>query len=160
MASKPPLSTNSSSAVAGQLQRLWADNFLVYFKSHVFHFNVQGPTFGQDHGLFQEIYEYLWAQHDVIGETIRQLDKPVLTSLEQLISASSVDEAEPNVKDVKGMLTEMNEELDELIDSAQLLYEACEDSGYAGMSTMLGDYCKSLSKLNWKVKASLGKSIR
>jgi starvation-inducible DNA-binding protein len=157
---KSPLSTGSNGAIAAPLQKLWADNFLVYFKSHIFHFNIQGPTFLQDHMLFQEIYEYLWESHDTLGETIRQLDKPVLTSLEQLISASSVDEAEPSVKDSKSMMIEMNEELDELIESTQALYDLAEDSGYAGVATMLGDYSKALNKLNWKVKASAGKSIK
>lgn len=159
MASKSPLSTGSN-AIVVPLQQLWADNFLVYFKSHVFHFNVQGPTFMADHALFQEVYEYLWDAHDTLGETIRQLDKPVLTSLEQLISASSVDESEPNVKDSKSMLLELSEELDELIMSTQGLYDTAEDAGYAGVATMLGDYSKALNKLNWKLKASAGKSIK
>lgn len=159
MANNPPLAATST-AMFVPLQQLWADNFLVYFKSHVFHFNVQGPTFGQDHGLFQEIYEFLWDQHDVLGEQIRQLDKPVLTSLEQLIAASSVDEAESKVMDIKGMLTEMAEELSELIELAQAVYDRAESSCCGGLSTVIGDYLKGINKLNWKVKASLGKSIK
>lgn len=157
MASNPP---QSAAAVFIPLQQLWADNFLVYFKSHTFHFNVQGPTFGQDHALFQEIYEYLWDQHDVLGEQIRQMDKPVLTSLKSVMSASSVDEAEPKVMDTKGMLTEMCEEFDELIELAQSVYDRAESSCCGGLSTTIGDYLKGISKLNWKVKASLGRSIK
>jgi len=157
---KPPLSTNSSSSLVVPLQQLWADNFLVYFKSHVFHFNVQGQNFEGDHEYFQEVYEFLWEQHDVLGEQIRQMDKPVLTSLEQIISASSVDEAEPNAKDAKAMYTELSEEFDELIDTAQNLYDMAEEQCCAGLSTLLGDYIKQVSKLNWKAKATIGRSIK
>lgn len=157
MASNPP---QSASAVFIPLQQLWTDNFLVYFKSHTFHFNVQGPTFGQDHALFQEIYEYLWDQHDVLGEQIRQMDKPVLTSLKSVMSASSVDEVEHKVMDTKSMLTDMCEEFDELIELAQSVYDRAESSGCGGLSTTIGDYLKGINKLAWKVKASLGRSIK
>ena len=142
------------------LQQLWADNFLVYFKAHSFHFNVQGETFGQDHALFQEIYDYLWGQHDVLGEQIRQMDKPVLTSLKLVMAASSIKEATPKQKEAKEMLDEISNDISCLLDCTQALYDKAEECCCAGLSTILGDYSSALSKLNWKCKASIGRSIK
>ena len=147
-------------ALATQLQKLWADNFLVYFKSHVFHFNIQGSTFESDHKFFRKLYEFLFAMHDTIGEQIRQLDKPVLVSLSQLIEASSMDEAEPSMKEAKVMYAEIIGDLEDIIITAQHVYDTAEENGCAGCSTMLGDYLSELGKFSWMAKATIGRSIR
>jgi len=72
------------------LMDLYGSNFIVYFKSHVFHFNVQSGTFSQDHALLEEIYDFLWEQHDVLGELIRQQSIPVPVCLNDMIDLSSI----------------------------------------------------------------------
>ena len=73
MAMTPPEPKGNS--LFNLLTQLFADNFVTYFKSHSYHFNVDGPMFAQDHELLNEIYDFLWAQHDMLGEQIRQMDK-------------------------------------------------------------------------------------
>lgn len=150
----------NNSALAAMLQSLWADNFVVYFMVHSMHFNTQGPNFEGDHEFFQEVYEFLFEQHDTIGEQIRQLDKPVLVSLASVLSASSIEELEPKMIDAKTMYTELSSYLDDLTDIAQRVYEMAGSTGCGGVETMIGDYLKMLGKLNWKAKASIGRSIR
>jgi len=55
-----------------KLKNLFADNFTVYTKAHGYHFNVVGPDFFEYHKLFQQVYDYLYEQHDVLGELMRQ----------------------------------------------------------------------------------------
>lgn len=142
--------------VVAPLRQLWADNFVVYFKSHGFHFNVQGPTFAQDHSLLQEVYEFLWGAHDDLGEQIRQQSTLVPMKVSQVLSLSSVDES--GDKGTGGGFKELVSDLEELQTCAQALFDM--SSCCAGLNTYIGDYSRDLSKLVWKVKARLGDSTK
>lgn len=55
------------------LQKVLADTFILYFKTHSFHWNVEGPHFKMLHDLFEEQYTELWQATDEIAERIRTL---------------------------------------------------------------------------------------
>jgi starvation-inducible DNA-binding protein len=142
------------------LMQLFADNFVTYFKSHTYHFNVEGPMFAQDHALLQEIYEFLHEQHDGIGEQIRQLNKGTPCSLKEVLSMTDMVECDSPKKPSKEMFTWLNEDFDLLCNSAQKIYDEADMECYGGLATFVGDYIRDLSKLNWKVRATLGKSFK
>jgi len=142
------------------LTQLFADNFVTYFKSHSYHFNVDGPMFAQDHELLNEIYDFLWAQHDMLGEQIRQMDKGTPCSLKEVLSMTDIVECDTPKKPSKEMFTWLNQDFDDLIEDAQKLYDEADMQCYGGLATFAGDYLKDLSKLNWKVKATIGKSFK
>lgn len=155
----PPEPKKSNSLIT-MLNQLFADNFVTYFKSHSYHFNVEGVTFAQDHELLNEIYDFLWAQHDMLGEQIRQMDKGVPCSLKEILSMTDITECDTPKKPSKEMFTWLNQDFDDLIEDAQELYDAADMQSYGGLATLVGDYIKDLSKLNWKVKATIGKSFK
>ena len=137
------------------LQNLFADNFVVYFKSHIYHFNVVGPTFAQDHTLFQEVYEYLWEQHDIIGELIRQTDQLIKIELPEIADASAIsDKKYAMTRDI--MFTDLIVDIEQLIKYGETCYEMAGNTGLGGVETALGDYLKGLGKLRWKLIASKG----
>ena len=141
--------------------RIWyADNFVVYYKAHAFHFNVQGPTFAQDHSLLEEVYDFMWDQHDVIGEQIRQEGKAVVPSLADILEISCITESTKTNVGSKQMFNELIEDIDTLMTRAQTVYNQAEGSDCGGVSTMAGDYLKALSKIQWKLKATNGDSIK
>lgn len=142
------------------LKNLYTNNFVIYYKSHGFHFNVQGQTFAQDHALLEEIYTFLWEQHDIIGEQIRMQDLTVFPSLRSVLAGASVDEITKPDFNSKAMFGIMAEDLDALITSAQYLYEATEGECAGGLETVIGDYLAGITKLHWKVKATIGASIK
>ena len=149
-----------SNSLITQLTQLYADNFVTYYKSHGYHFNVEGPMFAQGHALLEEIYDFLWAQHDMLGEQIRQMDKAVPCSLKDVLKMSEIIECDSPQKTSKEMFTWLNKDFDCLIEYAQTLYDDADLSSQGGLATLIGDYLKDLSKLNWKVKATIGKSFK
>jgi starvation-inducible DNA-binding protein len=151
---------NNTSMVVVPLRNLFADNFTVYYKSHGYHFNVEGPTFVQDHELLNEIYDFLWAQHDSLGEQLRQLDKPALPSLKAILDTTEIVECNKLGESSKTMFTELCNDFEILIQNAQGLFEVSEEAGYGGLNTYIGDYLRDLNKLHWKVKATIGKSFK
>jgi len=158
MAMTPP--QPKSNSLITQLTELYANNFVTYYKSHGYHFNVEGPMFDQDHALLEEIYDFLWTQHDMLGEQIRQMDKAVPCSLKEVLKLTDIIECDSPQKTSKEMFTWLNKDFDCLIDYAQTLYDDADLSSQGGLATLIGDYIKDLSKLNWKVKATLGKSFK
>jgi starvation-inducible DNA-binding protein len=158
MAMTPP--QPKSNSLITQLTELYANNFVTYYKSHGYHFNVEGPMFAQDHALLEEIYDFLWTQHDMLGEQIRQMDKAVPCSLKEVLKLTDIIECDSPQKTSKEMFTWLNKDFDCLIDYAQTLYDDADLSSQGGLATLIGDYIKDLSKLNWKVKATLGKSFK
>jgi starvation-inducible DNA-binding protein len=59
--------------VADALSNVLADTFIVYLKTHNFHWNVTGPMFHTLHQMFEEQYNELWLAVDAIAERIRSL---------------------------------------------------------------------------------------
>ena len=63
-------------AIAEGLGRVLADSYVLYGKTHGFHWNVTGPMFNTLHLMFMEQYMELWNALDVIAERIRALGHP------------------------------------------------------------------------------------
>ena len=77
MASHSAIDIGISSAqreeIAAALSRLLADTYVLYGKTHGFHWNVTGPMFNTLHLMFMDQYTELWNALDVIAERIRAL---------------------------------------------------------------------------------------
>jgi starvation-inducible DNA-binding protein len=61
---------------AEALAKVLSDTFILYLKTHNYHWNVQGPQFLALHEKFEEQYRDLWNSIDEIAERIRILGQP------------------------------------------------------------------------------------
>ena len=69
----PMVADQDMQRVADALSNVLADTFILYLKTHNFHWNVTGPMFGTLHRMFEEQYNELWLAVDAIAERIRSL---------------------------------------------------------------------------------------
>lgn len=134
-----------------QLKNLFADNFTVYTKAHAYHFNVVGPDFYEYHKLFQQVYDYLYEQHDVLGELQRQLGIQVAADLRSICEATVMDCEFPTTVQASKMLADLASDIDTLITSAEGIYKAANNGA---VETVIGDYSVGLNKLKWFLNAS------
>ena len=67
------ISAKDRAAIAQGLSRLLADTYVVYLKTHNFHWNVEGPMFQTLHQMFMEQYTETWNAIDLVAERIRSL---------------------------------------------------------------------------------------
>ena len=60
-------------AIADGLSRLLADSYVLFLKTHNYHWNVTGPMFPALHAMFEAQYTELFTAVDDIAERIRSL---------------------------------------------------------------------------------------
>ncbi len=88
------ISAKDRSAIAGGLSRLLADTYVLYLKTHSFHWNVEGPMFQTLHQMFMDQYTEAWNAIDPIAERIRALGHYAPGSYKQYVKLASVKEAD------------------------------------------------------------------
>jgi len=138
-------------ASKNKLCYLIAENFLVYYKAHTFHLNVTGPNFEQYHSLFGEVYEELWKWHDSLSELLRQQGDKYPLNLKDILSESTINDDAVG-KSITGIFNTLGADLASLLDCANRVYA----TGDAATETLIGDYCAAVSKLKWKINATIG----
>ncbi|WP_415182356.1 Dps family protein [Phaeovulum sp.] len=67
-----------------------ADTYRLVFKTHAYHWNVEGPMFFSIHHLTEEQYQDMFEAADVIAERIRALGQLTPMRLDDIIAASCV----------------------------------------------------------------------
>ena len=80
-------------AISGGLSRLLADTYVLYLKTHNFHWNVEGPMFQTLHLMFMTQYTETWNAIDPIAERIRALGHYAPGSYQQYVKLASVKES-------------------------------------------------------------------
>jgi len=73
MAIETGIPAKERAKIAQGLSRLLADTYVLYLKTHNFHWNVEGPMFQTLHTMFMEQYTEAWNAIDLIAERIRAL---------------------------------------------------------------------------------------
>lgn len=133
-----------------------ASTFAAALKAQGYHWNVIGNDFPQLHDFFAKVYEDYHGAIDDLAEHIRQLDgfaPQTLTRMAQL-SIIMEDEKIPPAEKMLANLQTCNENLMNAVTEA---YEMAEQQKQYGLSNYLQDRITAHSKLNWMIKATLGK---
>lgn len=71
-----------------------ADTAIVYYKTHAFHWNVEGANFYSLHLMFEKFYIELWESMDEIAERIRALGEKVPPNYANLLQNATIEEHE------------------------------------------------------------------
>ncbi|MDI3335566.1 DNA starvation/stationary phase protection protein [Defluviimonas aestuarii] len=80
--------------VAKSLAEALADTYRLVFKTHAYHWNVEGPLFYPIHKLTEAQYENMFAAADEIAERIRALGQLAPARLSDVIEASVVKDTD------------------------------------------------------------------
>jgi len=138
-----------------QLQQVFNDNFVAYFRSHVAHVNTIGRNFQSDHALLGGIYEDLQEQIDTIAELLRSLDEFMPCCLEDILAASQVSTT-PIEGDSETLLSEVQMDLEQLKGCYEELIRVATDDGHDEIANYAQDRVLTLAKYIWMLKSTLG----
>ena len=87
------IGTDDRAKIVESLSTVLGDAFMLYLKTHNFHWNVTGPMFNTLHAMFMTQYTELWNAVDPVAERIRSLGHKAPGSYTQFSQLASLPDA-------------------------------------------------------------------
>lgn len=140
--------------IAGGLSRLLADSYVLYLKTHNFHWNVEGPMFNTLHQMFMTQYTELWNALDLIAERIRALGFYAPGSYKRYSQLSSIAEAEETMP-AKAMIKQLLEGHEAISKTARSIIPSAESGNDEATLDLLTQRLQVHEKTAWMLRALL-----
>lgn len=81
-------------SIAEGLANILADTYMLIYKTHAYHWNVEGPLFYSIHNLTEGQYEDMFSAADDIAERIRAVGQMAPMSLKEILDISAIDDSQ------------------------------------------------------------------
>ncbi|MBM9593493.1 Dps family protein [Roseitranquillus sediminis] len=82
----------ATAGIATGLANVLADTYRLLFKTHGYHWNVEGPLFYSIHKLTEEQYEDMFAAADELAERIRALGHLAPIRMAEIVERSVIED--------------------------------------------------------------------
>ncbi len=140
--------------LADSLKTLLATNFAYYLKAHGFHWNVEGPDFGQLHKFFQKIYEDAYSALDPTAEYIRYLGEYSPASLERFSELTEIT-GQTKIPRARLMLEELKVNNDQMIDLLTRCFNQANEDNEQGIANFIAERLSAHGKYRWQLTSYL-----
>ena len=151
-------SDSNSQAVAAELEKLLADEYILYTKTRNPHWNVEGPDFHSMHLFFESQYQQLEVTVDDVAERIRSIGHYAPATLKEFLSLTHLTEKKSTKNDSQGFIADL------LGDHQSIINFLKENIGpFAdkykdyGTSDFLTSLLEAHEKMAWMLKSHLKK---
>ncbi|MBI2026792.1 MAG: DNA starvation/stationary phase protection protein [Deltaproteobacteria bacterium] len=150
------LSENSREGVGTLLNKLLADEFVLYTQTLNYHWNVTGPQFNDLHKFFNSQYEELLEVVDSVAERVRTLGSIAQGALKQITKLARVHEASSNTDKSRVMIINLLKMHESIIGYLRKDLVICDkDFGDAGTSDFLTGLMEKHEKMAWMLRSFL-----
>ena len=140
--------------LADLLKTYLASTFSYYLKSHMFHWNVEGPNFGELHEFFSNIYEDAYSAVDPIAEYIRTMEEYAPGSLTRFHELSQIQD-QIKVPRAQLMLEELLADTQIMIDMSKQVFDAATAEGREDIANFAAERQSAHGKYSWQLKSYL-----
>jgi starvation-inducible DNA-binding protein len=140
--------------LADDLKILLASNFAYYLKAHAFHWNVEGPDFGELHKFFKKIYEDSYSAIDHIAEYIRYLDEYAPGSFERYTELSTIA-GQTKIPRARLMIEELLANTQQMIDILNTCFASAENENQQGIADFVSQRLSQHGKYYWQLRSYL-----
>ena len=148
------LSTAEREAIAKGLSHVLADSYLLYIKTHNFHWNVTGPMFSTLHLLFETQYTELATAVDEIAERIRALGFPAPGSYKQFSELGNISE-ETGVPNAVEMIQQLVDGQESVARTAREAIKTASEAGDEPSADLLTQRMQVHEKNAWMLRSLL-----
>jgi starvation-inducible DNA-binding protein len=140
--------------IAKGLSEVLADSYLLYLKTHNYHWNVTGELFHQLHEQFEEQYTELAEAIDVIAERIRAIGFRAPGSFKEFNEITSIteDTDQPKAKEMVKRLAKANEQV---IRTAREALKPANEAEDEATIDLLTERLTVHSKTAWMLRSHL-----
>ena len=137
------------------LRTAMANTFVMYFKTHGFHWNTEGIHFSQYHSFFGDLYDDLYGAVDPLAENIRKLGEYAPKSLTEMYKSSTLNESDIVGDGVKEMLNSLLTDNTEVLNSLNRTFALATAANEQGLANYLAERIDMHKKHEWQIKSSL-----
>ena len=148
------LSDKDREKIAEGLAKLLADSYVLYIKTHNFHWNVTGSLFSDVHALTEAQYTELALAIDAIAERIRTLGIYAPGSGKQFVALSSLKE-EAGVPPAEDMVKQLIEGQEAVIKTARKILPVTEKFNDQSTTDLLAGRMAVHEKNAWLLRSLL-----
>lgn len=138
-----------------QAQKLLATTFELYFKANVYHWNVEGRNFPQDHEFFGDFYSDVYGTVDPLAEHVRQLGAYTPSTLKRFDELSDLSETPAMPTDPITMYRDLLANNSIYQTKLLELYNMAERYSQIGLSNFLQGRIEAHKKHEWMLKSVL-----
>jgi starvation-inducible DNA-binding protein len=137
------------------LKTLLATAYAFVIKAQFFHWNVEGPDFGQYHKFFGKVYEEVYDNTiDRCAEYIRVLEEYTPGSFERF-SELSLIQGQTKVPRVRLMITELLADNQIIIDLLNQCFESAAVENQEGIANFIAERIDAHGKHSWMLRSFL-----
>ena len=148
------ISSKDRAAIAKGLSRLLADTYVVYLKTHNFHWNVEGPMFQTLHLMFMDQYTETWNAIDLVAERIRSLGHYAPGTYREYLELARVKET-PGVPKAGQMVKLLIEGQEAVVKTARSVFPAVERANDEPTADLLTQRMQVHEKTAWMLRSLL-----
>lgn len=141
-------------AIADGLQRLLADTYTLYLKTHNFHWNVTGPLFNTLHAMFEQQYTELAKAVDDIAERIRALGVVAPGSYKQFAELTSLEE-ETGVPTAEEMIAQLVRDQEAVVRTARSIIPIADQANDEPSADLLTQRMQIHEKTAWMLRSMI-----
>ena len=140
--------------IADGLSHLLADSFILYLKTHNFHWNVTGPMFNTLHVMFMGQYTELWNALDEIAERIRALGVAAPGTYREFARLTVIKESEgaPNASE---MIRELVAGQEAVVKTARGMFAIVDKAGDEPTADLLTQRLTVHEQTAWMLRSLL-----
>jgi starvation-inducible DNA-binding protein len=147
--------------VVQTLNRLLADEHILYVKTRNYHWNVVGPRFHSLHLFLEEQYKQLEETIDEVAETTRQFGGIAFGTMKEFLQHTRLQENPGRVPDEDGMLRDLLNDHETIIRTLREDVDRVDDEYKAvDAADFLTSVLEKHSKMAWMLRAFLPSGAR
>ena len=148
------ISEEDRKSIVDGLSRLLSDTYVLYLKTHNFHWNVTGPMFRTLHLMFEEQYNELALAVDSIAERIRALGFPAPGAYSIYARLSSIKEEE-GVPSAEEMIKQLVAGQEAVTKTARSIFAVVDKAGDEPTADLLTQRLDVHEKTAWMLRSLL-----
>jgi starvation-inducible DNA-binding protein len=148
------ISETDRKKIAEGLGVVLADSYLLFLKTHNYHWNVKGPMFQTLHTLFETQYTELFTAIDLIAERIRSLGHRAPGSFLEFSQISTIEEEKGDVSATK-MIQNLVKANEAVAKSARAVFPAAEKASDEATCDLLTQRLQVHEKTGWMLRTLL-----
>lgn len=150
------LSEEQRNGVGEILNRVLADEYVLYTKTRNYHWNVLGIHFDPLHKLFQEQYEQLEQEIDDIAERARAVGVFAVGTLQEFASLTRLSEEPGQYPDARTMIANVLHDHESIIRFLRVDLVTCDEQyGDIGTNDFLTGLMERHEKTAWMLRSML-----